>query len=188
VLPVHVHVKGLVPETAEAVPPEHKLVVGEVVVAVPLELPQEATIVVGAVQEAVEAPFVHVQDHGPAPDTADAVPCAQRFVVGAMATAQVLAEPHEAVMSEVQETDAVSVAPVEPEGLNSLPDKLQFQFQFVPSDVTVDAVLTPRHKLVAGAAGAGVPSAEPQPPTSATGTLCVHPDAAVPNESWLPGL
>ena len=49
----------------------------------------------GAEQEAFVPPFglLHVQLKGPEPDTADAVPDEQRFVVGAVATETPLADP-----------------------------------------------------------------------------------------------
>jgi hypothetical protein len=72
-------------------------VLGALLAALPLAVPQEPfTAAGGAEQLAVVPPLLPAQDqfHGPLPVTAEAAPALQRFVAGALLTATPLAEPH----------------------------------------------------------------------------------------------
>ena len=84
--------------TEEAVPIEHRFVVGFVGVGVPFAVPQEPEMTfVNALQVVFVPPFTPLQlhDHGPvaAPSTAVAVPAEQRLVVGAVEKVLRLEEP-----------------------------------------------------------------------------------------------
>ena len=58
-----------------------------------------------ALQLAFEPPFapLHVQFHGPLPDTADAVPAEQRFDVGADENVPQFEVPHDPLLGRVQD-------------------------------------------------------------------------------------
>ena len=90
--------KSLPTVTAEAVPLEHRLVVGGLLKVWPFDKPHCPLIAVcrsGAEHCALVPPFdpVQLHDHGPVPLMADAVPLLQRLVVGAVLTATLLALP-----------------------------------------------------------------------------------------------
>jgi len=77
----HTHGDPLPPVTAPGVPFVHRPAVGAVVKDPPFDAPQERS---WAEQEAVVPPFAPAQlhVHGPAPDTADAVPALHSPLVG----------------------------------------------------------------------------------------------------------
>jgi hypothetical protein len=93
-VPAQVHVRGQFPLTDEAVPAEHKFVVGLVVVFV-AALPHVPFSVLFALQDAVVPPFVPAQVHvrGQFPLTDEAVPTEHKFVVG-LVVVFVAALPH----------------------------------------------------------------------------------------------
>jgi len=97
-LPAQDQFQGPLPVTAEAVPlVQSPVVLGALLAALPLAVPQEPfTAAGGAEQLAVVPPPLLAQDqfHGPLPVTAEAVPALQRLVAGALLTATPLAEPH----------------------------------------------------------------------------------------------
>jgi hypothetical protein len=89
-VPLHVHDHGPVPESSDGIPAEQKLVVGADTNDPPFEVPHTPTIGVGAIvllalHEAVAPPFVplHVHDHGPVPESTEALPAEQRLEDGA---------------------------------------------------------------------------------------------------------
>jgi hypothetical protein len=99
-LPAQDQFHGPLPVTAEAVPVVQSPVVGALLTALPLAVPQEpftAEETTGAEQLAVVPPHLPAQDqfHGPLPVTAEAVPALHRFMVGALLTATPFDEPHE---------------------------------------------------------------------------------------------
>ena len=86
-VPAQFHVQGPLPETLEAVPAEHKLLVGVEVRSAPLALPQApftAAVLTGAEHCALLPPLepLQLQDQGPVPETLDAVPAEHKLVVG----------------------------------------------------------------------------------------------------------
>jgi hypothetical protein len=102
-LPLQVQFHGPEPVTADAVPAEHKLVVGAVAVGVPFAEPQApligggVTITTLAEHDAVVPPLLPTQLHvhdDPVSDTVVAVPALHRFVVGSLVVGTPLAEPH----------------------------------------------------------------------------------------------
>jgi hypothetical protein len=99
-LPLQVQFHGPEPVIADAIPAEHKLVVGAVAVEVPFAEPQAPLIGGGvttlAEHDAVVPPLLPTQlhAHDPAPETAVAVPALHRFAVGALVVGTPLAEPH----------------------------------------------------------------------------------------------
>ena len=104
-LPAQDQFHGPLPVTAEAVPIVQSPVLGAVLTALPLAVPQEpftAEEATGAEQLAVVPPLLPAQDqfHGPLPVTAEAVPIVQSPVLGAVLTALPLAVPQEPFTAE----------------------------------------------------------------------------------------
>ncbi len=94
--PAQVHVNGPDPETADAVPGEHRPVDGAEYVPTPFADPHTAFTRSGAEHDAFVPPFTPLQFqlHGPEPPTAVAVPAEQRFEEGAEVTPTPFADPH----------------------------------------------------------------------------------------------
>jgi len=133
----------------------------------------EGVLPTGAAQEAAVPPFepVHAQSHGPVPVTIEALPAAQRFVVGVLPTGTPFAEPHEPLTScgnNGAEQDAV----LPPD------DPLQLHPQG-PLPVTVEAVPRPQ-RFVAGAVLTAAPFAEPQEPLTVCCDRTAEQDAVAP--------
>lgn len=95
-LPAHVHVQGPVPETDDAVPVVHKLVVGALVRLAPLDEPHTPFTTATAEHWALVPLLLpaHVQIQGPVPTTEDAAPEVHKLVVGALVRLAPLDEPH----------------------------------------------------------------------------------------------
>jgi hypothetical protein len=86
-----------VPVTAEAVPALQRLVVGALLTALPLAVPQEpftAEEATGAEQLTSDPEPRQLQYHGPLPRTFDAFPELHKLVVGAVLVGTPFAEPH----------------------------------------------------------------------------------------------
>ena len=155
-LPAQDQFHGPLPVTAEAVPIVQSPVVGAVLTALPLAVPQEpftAEEATGAEQLAVVPPLLPAQDqfHGPLPVTAEAVPTLQSPVVGALLTAVPLAVPQEPFTAE-EATGAEHLAifpkvPMHTQVHGPVPRT----FKGVPA----------LHKLVVGLLLVGTPFAEP---------------------------
>ena len=95
-LPAQDQFHGPLPVTAETVPVVQSPVLGAVLTALPLAVPQEpftAEEATGAEQLAVVRRPRQLQDHGPLPLTAEAIPARQRLVVGALLAGTPFAEP-----------------------------------------------------------------------------------------------
>jgi hypothetical protein len=99
---VHVQFQGPVPDTVDAVPIAQRLRVGVEVLAIPLDVPQDALVpgvvgMVGAVQDAVAPPLLpaHVHVQGPEPETVEDVPEEQSPVVGVEDTGVALDTPQD---------------------------------------------------------------------------------------------
>jgi hypothetical protein len=96
--PGHIQFHGPLPATVEAVPTLQRFVVGVLLTAVPFAEPHEpltGPTATGAWHAAVVPPLVpgHIQFHGPAPLTAEAVPALHRFIVGVLLAAAPFAVP-----------------------------------------------------------------------------------------------
>ncbi len=158
-LPEQLHVHGPVPDTAEAVPDEHKLDVGLTVAAEPLADPHAPLVFSGAEHESVVPPFVPVQlhVHPPVPETVVAVPELHKFVVGLVVTPTPSAEPQEPLVFFIALHEAV-VPPF-------VPTQVQFHG---PVPVTAEAVPT-EHSPVVGAEVYATPLAAPQAPLPFSG-------------------
>jgi hypothetical protein len=105
-LPAHVQSHGPIPFTVEAVPTEHKFLVGLTVVATPFAEPHNPLTPSRAEQLAVEPPLdpAQVQEKGPEPKgpepvTAEAEPALHRLVVGPFVTSVPFAEPQAPLIS-----------------------------------------------------------------------------------------
>ncbi len=160
-LPVHVHVQGPEPETAEAVPAPHSPVAGALEVAVPFAAPQAPSTfpaASGAEQLAVAPPLLpaHVHVQGPEPETAEAVPAPHSPVAGALEVAVPFAAPQApSTFPAASGAEQLAVAPT------LLPVHVHVQG---PEPVTAEAVPAP-HSPVAGALEAAVPFAAPHAPS-----------------------
>jgi hypothetical protein len=95
-LPAQVQLHDPVPVTDEAVPAEHSPVVGAKITGTLLASPHTPFTRSGALQLALLPPLLpaHLQFHGPAPVTDEAMPAVHSPVVGAEVTPTPLAEPH----------------------------------------------------------------------------------------------
>jgi hypothetical protein len=115
--PLHIQVHGPLPLTADAAPALQRLLVGALLRSAPFEEPHAPLTaeVVGAQHNPVAPPLLpeQLQDHGPLPLTADAVPALQRLALGAVLTATPFALPHLPTISSRAEQLAV-VPPPEP--------------------------------------------------------------------------
>jgi hypothetical protein len=169
--PAQVQPQGPVPLSTEAVPVEHRPVIGAVATVVPLagpHMPFTATggdVVLAAEHEALLPPFdpAQVQLHGPVPLSTEAVPVEQRPVVGALATVVPFAAPHTPLVA----TGAGVVLAAEHEAL--LPPFAPAQVQFQgPLPLKAEAVPV-EQKPVVGAVATVVPFAGPHTPLVATG-------------------
>ena len=107
--PAQVHVNGPDPETADAVPEEHRPVDGAEYVPTPFADPHTAFTRSGAEQDAFVPPFTPLQFqlHGPDPLTAVAVPVEQRLDDGADVTPTPFAEPQTPFCNSGAEHDAL---------------------------------------------------------------------------------
>lgn len=94
--PLHVHVHGPVPATADADPAEHNPLAGALAAVVPFDAPQAPSVFNGAEHDAFVPPPepLHDQVKGPDPDTAVAVPKPHNPDAGAVYAPTPLAAPH----------------------------------------------------------------------------------------------
>jgi hypothetical protein len=99
--PVQSQDQGPLPDTAEAVPAEHKLLEGAEVNARPSALPHVPSDTSCAEHCAVAPPLepAQSQDQGPVPDTLEAVPAEHKSVEGAEVTSVPLALPQAPCMA-----------------------------------------------------------------------------------------
>ena len=177
-LPPHVQAQGPLPVTAEAVPAEQRLVFGAVVTEMPFAEPQTPLTAVGcsgALHEEIAPPLLplHVQDQGPDPVTAEAVPEEQRFVVGAVVTETPFAEPQNPLTSEAADCSGALHEELVPP---LVPSHIQDQGPLPVTDVAVPA----EQRFVLGALVTATPVAEPQTPLKAVETSGAEQDAVVP--------
>jgi len=150
-----VHVQGPVPDITDAVPPEHKSLVGAVSTGVPSAEPHEAVTLVGALHDSVFASSVQVHVHGPSPETTEDVPTSQRSDDGAIPTANPSAVPH---LGAAEYGALHSTKAEEATSLHA-----QVHVELSRTGVIGSAVKEPAHKFVSGAVADPVPSALPQP-------------------------
>ena len=173
-LPAQDQFHGPLPVTVEAVPIVQSPVLGTVLTALPLAVPQEpftAEEATEAEQVAVVPPLLPAQDqfHGPLPVTVETVPVVQSPVVGLVLTALPLAVPHEPF-----------TAATEAEQLAVVPPLLPAQDQFHgPLPVTVEAVPIVQSPVL-GAVLTAVPLAVPQEPFTAEEATEAEQLAVVP--------
>lgn len=147
--------------TCVAVPAEHNPVVGCVVEVDPFAGPHAPAVPATGALQSINVPTPvpsHTQLHGPLPPTADAVPVAQRPLVGALLAATPFAGPHCPLLPDA--TGAAHDAFVPP----FAPAQVQFQG---PLPDTADAVPA-LHRPLAGAALVTIPFAGPHAPFTDT--------------------
>jgi hypothetical protein len=156
-LPVQLHDHGPLPDTLEAVPDEHRLPEGAEVTARPLALPHEPLLTSWAEHSAVEPPLAPAQfhDHGPLPETLEALPAEHRLLEGAEVTSVPLALP-QAPLTAALLTGAEHCAVVP----RLVPAQLQ---DHGPAPETLDAVPA-EHKFLVGFEVTATSSALPQLP------------------------
>jgi len=159
--PVQLQDQGPEPDTLDAVPVEQRLVMGTVVTAVLLAVPQAPLVSSGAAHEALVPPLepVQVHAHGPEPDKLEAVPVEQRLVVGTVVTATLLAAPQAPLVSSGAEHEAL-VPPLDPVQVHAHgpePDKLEavpVEQRLVDGFVVTPTLLAaPQAPLVVGMRG-----------------------------------
>ena len=172
-LPAHDQFHGPLPVTAEAAPIVQSPVLGAVLTALPLAVPQEpftAEEATGAEQLTI-VPLVpkHTQVHGPVPRIFKGVPALHKLVVGLLLAALPLAVPHEAF-----------AAATEAEQLAVVPPLLPAQDQFHgPLPVTAEAVPIVQSPVL-GAVLTALPLAVPQEPFTAEEATGAEQLAVVP--------
>jgi len=175
-LPAQDQFHGPLPVTAETVPVVQSPVLGAVLAALPLAVPQEpftAEEAAGAEQLAVVPPLLPAQDqfHGPLPVTAEAAPVVQSPVLGAVLTALLAAAPQEPFTGEAA-TAAEQLAVVPP----LLPAQDQFHG---PLPLTAEAVPIVQSPVL-GAVLTALPLAVPQEPFTAEEATEAEQLAVVP--------
>jgi len=160
-VPVQVQLHGPVPETADGAPALQRLLVGAFANWPVLAAPQTPLATrADAEQLAVEPPVLpsQVHDHGPVPDTDDAVPLVHKLPVGALAKAPPLAEPQlPSIAARLAEHGEVRPP------LNPLHVQLQGPAPLNP-DITPDWQKSPE-----GRPAKACPPALPQMPSMGTG-------------------
>src|SRR5262245_39006960 len=110
----------------------------------------------GALQLASGPPPMpaQVQVHGPAPDTAEAVPLVQSSLDGASETSTPLAGPHTPAWAEMGAVQVASLPPLAPR-----------QFQLQGPEPEIAEASPALQRFDAGALGSAVPCAAPQAPS-----------------------